>query len=99
MAPRRGGGSSRGGDGGGGGSSSIKGVGATRLLPVWGNLALLVITAIALAAMLPLLIAVLKIKTKKSFPNLNRSGFIALKWNIRLVTLYVSPCITQTPPN
>src|SRR5881392_2972506 len=88
MAPRRGGGSN-GGDGSGG--SSFKNVGSDHFVPYRENLTMLVIMAVALAGMLPLVIAMFKIKTKKTQYNLNRTGFKSLKYAILLLTLYVFP--------
>src|SRR5437667_11572735 len=99
MAPKGGkggGGSSKGGSGGSSSNYSYH-VPNVNLSPYWGNLAFLVITGIALAAMLPQLIAMFKIKTKKTHYNLNAKGFIKLKWAIFLATWYVLSSITQTP--
>jgi hypothetical protein len=105
MAPKRGGGSSRAGDGdsGGDGSSftsdgsfSFSGIESVRLATDWGNLALLVISGISLAAMLVLLIAMFKIKTRKKYYNINQTGFRILKWAILVLTLYVPSSIIQT---
>ena len=96
MAPKGGkggGGNSKGGSGGSSANYSYH-VPNVNLAPYWANLAFLVITGIALAAMLPQLIAMFKIKTKKTHYNLNAQGFIKLKWAIFLATWYVLSCIT-----
>ena len=68
MAPKCGKGGSKGGGGGGDGEgdSSYYHPETIRLHPDWGNLAFLVISGIALAAMLPLLIAMFKIKDQEN---------------------------------
>ena len=99
MAPKGGkggGGSSKGGSGSDGSNYSYN-VPTVTLSPYWANIAFLVITGIALVAMIPQLIAMLKIKTKKTDYNLNSEGFSKLKWGIAVATLYVLPCITQKP--
>jgi hypothetical protein len=97
MAPKRGGDSSTAGGGDGGGydvSFGFSDIETIQLGPKWGNLAMLVISGISLAAMLVLLIAMFKIKTRKKYYNLNQTGFKILKWAIFLLTLYVPSSIT-----
>ena len=89
MAPKRGkggGGSSKGG-GDGQGNSNYYYPGTIQLSPYWANLAFLVISGIALAAMLPLFILMFKIKTKKTDYNLNSQGFKILKCAIVMAAL------------
>src|SRR5438105_3785397 len=94
MAPKQAASGSRGSSNssssGGGPHAFDEILGKVKLEPYWANMALLVVTAIAVAAMLPSLIMMLKIKT-----NLNPKGFKSLKGSLPTITMYVSPHITQ----
>jgi hypothetical protein len=88
MAPRRVGGGLKRAD-----ANGVVGGDDNQLVPYPENIALLVITAIALVGMVPLVTAMLK--TDKIRYNLDRMGFQPLKYAILMLTLYVSSSITQ----